>query len=199
MRQPTGPGIYSLKGKTPMSELIVTAGGFVKEAELRNIRITSRDGTIKKVNLFEFMFSGELSNDIIIDDGDIISVPYKADTEEYNIFILGEVRKPGIYKLTPELTVLQLLVKAGGYKNTALLDEIRIIRGGLDNPQVILADTKAVLERGEISKDLFLQNKDIIYIPKTRIGNWNDFIAQLRPTLEFITLPFVNRSIELDD
>lgn len=191
IRQPTGPGIYSIKGKTTLSKLIITAGGFEKEAELRNVRITTRDGMIRKVNLFEIMFAGEVTKDIVVDGGDIIYVPYKADTEDYNIFILGEVKKPGIYKLTPDLTLLQSLVKAGGYKNEALLDEIRIIRGGLDNPQLIVADTRSVIEQGDISKDVLLQNKDIIYIPKTKIGDWNAFIAKIRPTLEFLTLPFV--------
>jgi signal peptidase I len=190
IRQPTGPGIYSIKGKTTLSYLIINAGGFAKEAELRNVRITSREGIIQKVNLFEIMFAGEVAKDIIVENGDIIYVPYKAETEEYSIFILGEVRKPGIYKLTPDLTALQSLVKAGGYKNEALLDEIRIIRGGLDNPQVIVANTKAVIERGDVTKDVILQNKDIIYIPKTRIGDWNAFLATLRPTLEFLILPF---------
>jgi len=191
IRQPTGPGIYSIKGKTNLSKLIIIAGGFAKDAELRNVRITNRDGIIKKINLFEIMFAGDVSKDIVVDGGDVIFVPYKADTEDYNIFILGEVKTPGIYKLTPELTVLQALVKAGGYKKEALLEEIRIIRGGLDNPQVIVADTKAIIERGDISKDVLLQNKDIIYIPKTRIGDWNAFLAKMRPTLEFLTLPFV--------
>lgn len=191
IRQPTGPGIYSIKGKTTLSKLIIMAGGFAKEAELRNVRITNREGIIKKVNLFEIMFAGELSKDIVVDGGDIIYVPYKAETEDYSIFILGEVRKPGIYKLTPELTLLQSLVKAGGYKNEAMIDEIRIIRGGLDNPQFIVADTKAIIERGDIAKDVLLQNKDIIYIPKTKIGDWNAFLAKLRPTLEFLTMPFV--------
>ncbi|MBI2455090.1 MAG: sugar transporter, partial [candidate division NC10 bacterium] len=28
------------------------------------------------------------------------------------------------------------------------------------------------------------------YIPRTRIANWNAFLAQIRPTLEFFSLPF---------
>jgi polysaccharide export outer membrane protein len=192
IRQPTGPGIYSIKGKTNLSRLIIIAGGFAKEAELRNVRITSLDGIIKKVNLFAIMFAGDISKDIVVDGGDVIYVPYKAETEEYSIFILGEVNKPGIYKLTPDLTVLQSLVKAGGYKKEAMLEEIRIIRGGLENPQLIVADTRAIIERGDIAKNVFLQNKDIIYIPKTRIGDWNAFLAKLRPTLEFLTLPFTS-------
>jgi polysaccharide export outer membrane protein len=195
IRQPTGPGIYALKGKTTLSQLIVTAGGIAKEAELENVRITKPNNIIIGVNLFEIMFSGEISKDIIIDSGDVIYVPYRAEIEEKNVFILGEIRNPGIYKLTPKVTLLQAMGKAGGYKDEALIDEIRIIRGGLDNPQFIVADTKAILEGGDISKDLYLQNNDIIYIPKTKIANWNAFLAKIRPTFDFLIMPFVGASV----
>ena len=193
-RPSTGPGIYPLRGKTTLSQLIITAGGFTKDAKLENVRIKKTGGTTEAVNLFEIMFGSEVSNDVIVDSGDTIYIPYKADEEESSIFVLGEIRKPGVYKLTPDLTLLQALVKAGGYKEVALIDEIRIIRGGLDNPQFILADTEAIVERGDMTKNVFLQDKDIIYIPKTKIGNWNAFLKKMRPTLEFLTLPFVGVS-----
>jgi protein involved in polysaccharide export with SLBB domain len=194
-RLSTGPGIYVLKGKTTLSQLVITAGGFAKDAELERVRIAKPEGTAKEINLFEIMFGGEMSKDVIVDRGDIIYIPYKTDTEERNVYVLGEARSPGIYKMTSRLTLLQVLGKAGGYKEEALIDEIRIIRGGLDNPQFIVADTKAVLEGGDITKDLYLQNNDIIYIPKTKIANWNAFLAKLRPTLEFLIMPFAGVSV----
>jgi signal peptidase I len=194
-RLSTGPGIYVLKGKTTLSQLVITAGGFAKDAELERVRIAKPEGTAKEINLFEIMFGGEMSKDVIVDRGDIIYIPYKTDTEERNVYVLGEARNPGIYKLTSRLTLLQVLGKAGGYKEEALIDEIRIIRGRLDNPQFIVADTKAILEGGDITKDLYLQNNDIIYIPKTKIANWNAFLAKIRPTLDFLIMPFVGASV----
>ncbi len=194
-RLSTGPGIYVLKGKTTLSQLVITAGGFAKDAELERVRIAKPEGTAKEINLFEIMFGGEMSKDVIVDRGDIIYIPYKTDTEERNVYVLGEARNPGIYKLTSRLTLLQALGKAGGYKEEALTDEIRIIRGSLDNPQFIVADTKAILEGGDITKDLYLENNDIIYIPKTKIANWNAFLAKIRPTIDFLIMPFVGASV----
>ena len=194
-RLSTGPGIYVLKGKTTLSQLVITAGGFAKDAELERVRIAKPEGTAKEINLFEIMFGGEMSKDVIVDRGDIIYIPYKTDTEERNVYVLGEARNPGIYKLTSRLTLLQVMGKAGGYKEEALIDEIRIIRGSLDNPQFIVADTKAILEGGDITKDLYLQNNDIIYVPKTKIANWNAFLAKIRPTIDFLIMPFVGASV----
>jgi polysaccharide export outer membrane protein len=191
----TGPGIYALKGKTTLAQLVIKAGGFTKDAELEKVRITKPEGTAKEINLFEIMFAGEVSKDVVLDNGDIVYIPYKTDTEERNVYVLGEARTPGIYKMTPKLTLLQALGKAGGYKDEALIGEIRIIRGGLDNPQFIVADTKAILEGGDMSKDVYLKNNDIIYIPKTKIANWNAFLAKIRPTLDFLILPFASADL----
>ncbi|MBI5893811.1 MAG: nucleotidyltransferase family protein [Deltaproteobacteria bacterium] len=190
-RQPSGPGIYPLKGKTILSKLITSAGGFSKDADLENVQITSAEGRIKKINLFHVMFGGEISQDIIIDAGEAIYIPAKTDIEESNVFIFGEVQNPGAYKLKQGLTLVQAIGMAKGYKEEALIDEIRVIRGGLDKPQIVATDVGALFEKGDISKDITLQKNDIIYIPKTKIANWNAFLAKIRPTLEFIILPFV--------
>ena len=83
---------------------------------------------------------------------------------------------------------------ANGYKGEALINEIRIVRSGHGQPQIIRADFRSFLEKGDIAKDVSLQKNDIILVPKTKIGDWNAFLAKLRPTLEFIVLPFAGAS-----
>ena len=83
---------------------------------------------------------------------------------------------------------------ASGYKEEALIDEIRIVRSGYGQPQIIRADFRTFLEKGDIAEDVSLQKNDIIFVPKTKIANWNAFLAKLRPTLDFIVLPFAGAS-----
>ncbi len=182
-----GPGIYPLKGKTTLSKLIITAGGFAKDADMEKVQITKPDGTISKINLFRVMFSGDTAHDVIVDSGDTIYIP--ATEGERSVFIFGEVNNPGAYKLSPGLTLLQVIGMTKGYKDTAVIDDVRVIRGGLEKPQLIAADIKAMLEKGDLTKDIQLQKNDIIYIPRSRIGNWNAFIAKLKPTMDFLIEP----------
>lgn len=44
------------------------------------------------------------------------------------VFVMGAIEKPGIYPLASGMTVLQLIATAGGLKEYAKSDEIRIIR-----------------------------------------------------------------------
>jgi protein involved in polysaccharide export with SLBB domain len=83
----------------------------------------------------------------------------------------------------------QALTLVGGPTDIAVLESARIIRGGLQNPQVVEADFRKLIEQGDQREDLPLQPNDLIVLPRSGVGNWNAFIAKIRPTLEVLTLP----------
>ncbi|MBI5233125.1 MAG: nucleotidyltransferase family protein [Deltaproteobacteria bacterium] len=189
---------YQLKGKMTLSQLVIMSGGFTKEADMENVQITKPDGRIIRANLFQVMVGGDVLNDIVLDNGDAVYVPVKPETEEKNVFIFGEVNTPGVQKFTPGLTLIQAIGKAGGQKEAALIDEIRVIRGGLDTPRIIASNVRAIFEEGDMTKDIRLEKNDIIYVPRSKIGNWNTFISKIRPTLDLLILPFAGTQIIKD-
>jgi polysaccharide export outer membrane protein len=108
---------------------------------------------------------------------------------ERKIFVLGEVESPGVYNFSAGMTTLQALALAGGYKNTAVLKDMRIIRGDLDNPKLIRVNIKQTAQGKEL-KDIILVHNDVIYVPRSAIGDWNNFInLYIRPTMEVLSLP----------
>jgi polysaccharide export outer membrane protein len=108
---------------------------------------------------------------------------------ERKIFVLGEVERPGVYNFSAGMTTLQALALAGGYKNTAVLKDMRIIRGNLDSPKLIRVNMKKTAQGKEL-KDVLLVHNDVIYVPRSAIGDWNNFInLYIRPTMEVLSLP----------
>jgi polysaccharide export outer membrane protein len=108
---------------------------------------------------------------------------------ERKIYVLGEVANPGVYNFSAGMTTLQALALAGGYKNTALLKDMRIIRGDLDNPALIRVNLKKTAQ-GAALQDVLLAHNDVIYVPRSAIGDWNNFInLYIRPTMEVLSLP----------
>lgn len=108
---------------------------------------------------------------------------------EKKIYVLGEVQAPGVYNFASGLTVMQALALAGGYKNTAVLNDMRIIRGNLDNPELIRVDLHKT-GKGKDVKDVLLARNDVIFVPRSAIGDWNNFInLYIRPTIEVLSLP----------
>ena len=67
--------------------------------------------------------SGTLDDNVSVRDGDTIFV-----ARAESVFILGQVRNPGAYKLTSNLTVLQLLSMAGGVTERGETKRIKITR-----------------------------------------------------------------------
>ncbi|MFB3816110.1 MAG: SLBB domain-containing protein [Candidatus Methylomirabilales bacterium] len=189
-----GIGTVPLTGRTTLLEVIAKSGGLAPNAGLERIRVSRASGQTYIVNLFRYVQEGELSQDFVLDTGDVIFVPERVPGEERRVFLLGEVRAPGPVPYFPNLTLGQLIAQAGGWTDAALFEEARVIRGDPRAPEILAIDLHRLMLQGDRSIEQYLRPNDVVYIPRTRIANWNAFLAQLRPTLEFITLsaqPFI--------
>jgi polysaccharide export outer membrane protein len=189
-----GVGTIPLTGRTTLLELIAKAGGLAPNASLERIRITRESGKAYSVNLYQLIQEGNLTQEFILDTGDVVFVPERVPGEERRVFLLGEVRAPGPVPFYSSLTLGQLMAQAGGWTDGALFEEARIIRGDLNKPEIIQVDLGRLVLNGDRRVDQFLRPNDIVYVPRTRIANWNAFLAQLRPTLDFLTAgvqPFI--------
>lgn len=84
------------------------------------------------------------------------------------VYILGEVQRPGPYLLSAEvsLSILELVTMAGGFTPYAALNRTRVIRKVDRSDHTFIVDMAAVMKKGEQSKDIILQPNDIVYVPE---------------------------------
>jgi protein involved in polysaccharide export with SLBB domain len=95
------------------------------------------------------------------------------------IFVDGEVNRPGLVPLSASMTVLQSIAVAGGIKDSARSSEIVIIRRGPESKsQVFTVDLTRVLDGTDIGQDVTLMPFDVVYVPKSAITNVNVWIDQ---------------------
>jgi polysaccharide export outer membrane protein len=81
------------------------------------------------------------------------------------VSVLGQVRKPGIYPLRSDLTVLDAIAMAEGFNEFAATDRMVIIRKNGKETHWIRVDYDDIL-RGRISEDrLFLAAGDTLVVP----------------------------------
>ncbi|MCB1950011.1 polysaccharide biosynthesis/export family protein [Nitrosomonas sp.] len=106
------------------------------------------------------------------------------------IYVLGEVNSPGEYiSVGPNLTLLQALARAGGLKNSALTEQIMILRrGSADNPEIYAASYDNATSGLQPGADVRLAAYDVVYVPKTTIAdayvNYEQYIQQfMRPAM----------------
>lgn len=130
------PGRYPIDSKTTIIDLLAQAGG---QTELASSTVyvlrTDASGAVKRfpINLKNLMGSGPLAPTQTLLAGDSVFVPR---AEQF--FILGEVQKPSMYKLEPNLTVLQAISLAGGVTAKGSDHRVEIKRTGKNGEPVII-------------------------------------------------------------
>ncbi len=106
------------------------------------------------------------------------------------VFVFGDVKKPGAYPMSRNMTVIQALASAENYNETALLDEIRIVRGGLEQPAIHTADLARLFTYGDFSRNLPLQENDIVFVPREHMGDGAEAAKKLLPIIQTAITPF---------
>ena len=81
--------------------------------------------------------------------------------------------------------LLEVIAKAGGLDANAKAYRIKVIRGDLKNPQVILIDLSTM--EGVRRADLIVQSNDIIYIEEKRASIAAQLLTEIGPYLSFVT------------
>jgi protein involved in polysaccharide export with SLBB domain len=97
-----------------------------------------------------------------------------------SIYVLGEVERPGMVELKPNMTVLQALAAANGPSRGAKMNSVILLRrGATGEMKAIRLDLNRAAIQEAAAEDRYLQPEDIIYIPKTFIANVNEFLTQI--------------------
>lgn len=105
------------------------------------------------------------------------------------ILVLGEVKKPGLYQYEGGMTVFDALGLAEGHNKHAQLKSIVVVRNAYSkSPQFYLVNLYNTIHDGAMSIDSGLKPKDIVYVPKSFIGNIGDvidyFVSRIRPVAD---------------
>ena len=82
-----------------------------------------------------------------------------------NVFIMGEVQKPGTYPLGGPTAVLQLIAVAGGLTEFASRDEIVLLRTAEGKAERHRVNYSAVLKGNDLAQNLQLQPGDTVIVP----------------------------------
>ena len=108
------------------------------------------------------------------------------------VYILGEVRQPGIvYMKGNMLNLLDALIQAGLTTRDAALERVYVITPALQEPVVRKVNMKKVMYRGIMAENLMLKPDDIMVVPVS-------FTSSLSAYLDIILEPS-RRIRELDD
>ena len=185
-----------------VSKAIQTAGGITQLANVRQIQVRrpQRNGELEVINvdLWKFLQEGDLAQDMLLRDGDSISIPKATaldpaevtqvavsnfSPELIKVNVVGEVVVPGTISVRPSTSLNQAILAAGGLKNN---------RARKNNVELIRLNPNGTVSRSRIAMDLSqglgeksnppLYNNDVVIVHRNGLAGVTDFVgAVLQP------------------
>lgn len=99
---------------------------------------------------------------------------------QQRVYVGGEVANAGVLPLSAPMTTMQAIMQAGGFRRTARINRVAVIRTVAAQKTEILLVNLDMPKRGQpqVMNDLELQALDVVFVPKSRIASVNDFVEQ---------------------
>uniref|UniRef100_B8HP75 Polysaccharide export protein n=1 Tax=Cyanothece sp. (strain PCC 7425 / ATCC 29141) TaxID=395961 RepID=B8HP75_CYAP4 len=196
------PGTYiTPQGQVPkVSLLLQTAGGITSKADVRNVQVrrpqpAGGPDTIINVDLWRILKEGDLSQDVLLRDGDSILIPTATSLtaseatqlatasfapKSILVNVVGEVRAPGAKELPPNTPLNNAILAAGGFIPTrAKTSEVTLLRLNTDGT-VVERKIKIDLAQGiNPEGNPTLQNNDVVVIARSGLAGFSDTMGSI--------------------
>jgi polysaccharide export outer membrane protein len=127
------------------------------------------------------LLNGDVNYNIRMKKGDIVYIPDSSDT---SVYVMGAVGRPGSYRMTPRMTVIDAIAQAGGLTENAKNDRIGIYRAGAKQAEYM---SWADLITADRTKNYAMEDGDILFIPTTGLSDFGYLLRQIGPAISVFT------------
>ena len=180
-------GAVRQAGQLPITNVPMTildavnqAGGVAQNADTHNIKWT-HNGVDRTISLQNIMQYGDMSQNQLLSNGDIVYVPNNSNSK---VYVMGEVGRQATLPIGNHgLNLTQALGETGGM-NQALADAtgVFVIRRAPEDAakpihiyQLNLKDATAYA----LGSDFDLRPNDVVYVTAAPVTRWNRVVSQL--------------------
>jgi protein involved in polysaccharide export with SLBB domain len=117
-------GGYQVSSLATLFHALHTAGGPKPTGSFRSIQVRRDGQVIREIDLYQYLLSGNSSDDIRLLQGDIVFVPLAGP----QVAVSGRVRRNAIFELKDGEDLRDALGFAGGFEPDARVDQLHVYR-----------------------------------------------------------------------
>lgn len=160
------PGQYELKDGEKLTDALALAGYVGVNSALSEVAYLKRkkgedDFENNKLNLYDLFLSDDKSQNVVLEDGDIISIP----AIKHYVYVYGEVKEGGRIGYIPGQKLSDYINISGGPTVKANLGGVTVTRQDAKRPKVYHINASNILHRGITDKDIEILAGDVINVP----------------------------------
>ncbi|ABE59064.1 polysaccharide export protein [Chromohalobacter israelensis] len=169
-------------------DALSNVGGLTQGGDWHDVVLT-RDGQEIHLSVYDMLVNGNLEQNLLLQDGDVLHVPVVGNQQ---VYVMGEVNTPTAVPMPNErLSLTNALAQAGGInENSADASGIFVIRRNHDVESDTFATVYQLNAKNAISfvlgSEFILQPTDVVYVTAAPIARWNRVISQILPSVTAI-------------
>jgi polysaccharide export outer membrane protein len=171
-KQPTLLDVLTRAASLPIGGVGAEKAGLVRCAVFRG-----RDKLIW-IDLKPLLSEGNLALNIRLGRDDVVYLP---DADDQLVYVLGFVKSPGAFRLTPSMSFMDALSLAGGPTQDAAQSKIELVR--ITNGKQQRIPFKDVLDHK--IPNFTLEEGDIIYVPPRKWASFGYVVEKIAPLATF--------------
>ena len=148
------PGAYAVSALSTITNALFASGGPNEVGSLRNIQLKRNGKLVKEFDLYSLLLKGDTSNDVRLQQGDVIFIPLLKATVQ----VSGSVQRPGKFEIK-EGEKISDLYEYAGFQN---------VNGRLEINEIDLENSERKTEIYSLNDknilDRLLKGSDAFYI-----------------------------------
>ena len=167
------PGFHPYSEGLDVVKTVTLVGGLGEFADWSGARILrpkpSGEYAIVPLDLSRLFSAADMAMNLPLQKGDIFFVPSVRNLVRAQVYLLGEVNRPGAVSLSagPGATVARLILDQGGATQFANLGKVQIQRTAPDgSKKALVVDVGRILKEGSFEEDVPLQEGDVVIVPE---------------------------------
>lgn len=146
------PGNYNIPSLSTLMNALYESGGPSPLGSFRKIDLVRNGKLITRFDLYDFLLKGDLTQNLLLQDGDVIRVA----AYQNRVALKGAIRKQALYDVKEGETAADIINYAGGLAETAIKNSFTIIRNGPTRKEILTLSPDQLKNTKLVSGDTLL-------------------------------------------